>query len=63
MGTQRGVIDEILVENLYRNREGNALTLDTILLEKVWQEENITNSRWFKSLIINCLVIFHEVLN
>jgi len=43
MGTQRGVIDEILVKNLYRNREGNALTLDTILLEKVWQEENIAN--------------------
>lgn len=37
-----GVIDEILVENLFRNREGNALILDTILLEKVWQEENIT---------------------
>ena len=30
-----GVIDEILVENLYRNPEGNPLILDTILLEKV----------------------------
>lgn len=36
-----GVIDEILVENLFRNREGNALIFDTILLEKVSQEENI----------------------
>ncbi len=37
-----GVIDEILVENMYRNKEGNALIFDTILLEKVVEEENIT---------------------
>ena len=37
-----GVIDEILVENLYRNPEGNPLVLDTVLLEKVVQEPNIT---------------------
>lgn len=37
-----GVIDEILVENMYRNREGNALIFDTILLEKVVDEANIT---------------------
>lgn len=37
-----GVIDEILVENLYRNKEGNAVIFDTILLEKVRQEPNIT---------------------
>jgi hypothetical protein len=36
-----GVIDEILVENLYRNKEGNPLILDTILLEKVRNEANI----------------------
>lgn len=36
-----GVIDEILVENLYRNREGNAVIFDTILLEKVTNEPNI----------------------
>lgn len=36
-----GVIDEILVENLYRNPEGNPLILDTILLEKVTSEPNI----------------------
>ncbi|PQJ79818.1 FAD-dependent oxidoreductase [Polaribacter porphyrae] len=37
-----GVMDEILVENLYRNREGNAVIFDTVLLEKVMNEENIT---------------------
>jgi hypothetical protein len=37
-----GVIDEILVENLYRNKEGNPLILDTIILEKVKEESNIT---------------------
>ena len=37
-----GVIDELLVENVYRNKEGNPLILDTILLEKVTQEPNIT---------------------
>lgn len=36
-----GVIDEILVENLFRNPEGNALIFDTILLEKVTSEANI----------------------
>lgn len=36
-----GVMDEILVENLYRNPEGNPLILDTILLEKVHAEQNI----------------------
>jgi monoamine oxidase len=37
-----GVMDEILVENLYRNPEGNPLILDTILLEKVRAESRIT---------------------
>ena len=37
-----GVIDEILVENMYRNKEGNALIFDTVLLEKVVEETNIT---------------------
>lgn len=36
-----GVIDEILVENLHRNPEGNAVLLDTILLEKVIENPNI----------------------
>src|SRR5512140_3062348 len=37
-----GVINEILVENIYRNPEGNPLILDTILLEKVAAEPRIT---------------------
>lgn len=37
-----GVIDEILLENARRNSEGNALIFDTILLEKVVSETNIT---------------------
>lgn len=37
-----GVIDELLVENLYRNPEGNPLIFDTIILEKVVSEPNIT---------------------
>lgn len=37
-----GVIDEILVENLYKNKEGNPIIFDTILLDKVKQEKNIT---------------------
>jgi hypothetical protein len=37
-----GVIDELLVENWYRNPEGNPLIFDTILLEKVVLEPNIT---------------------
>lgn len=45
-----GVIDEILVENLYRNKEGNAVIFDTILLEKVMLEKNIT-------LLLNTTVI------
>ena len=37
-----GVVDEILVENLYRNKDGNPVIFDTILLEKVIEEKNIT---------------------
>jgi len=36
-----GVIDELLVENMYRNPEGNTLIFDTILLEAVVNEPNI----------------------
>jgi len=36
-----GIIDELLVENMYRNKDGNPLILDTILLEKVKRELNI----------------------
>ncbi len=44
-----GVVDEILVENLYRNKEGNPVIFDTILLEKVKEEPNIT-------LLLNTIV-------
>jgi len=37
-----GVVDEILVENMHRNPEGNPLIVDSILLEKVREEPNIT---------------------
>ncbi|RZK63481.1 MAG: FAD-dependent oxidoreductase, partial [Pedobacter sp.] len=47
-----GVIDEILVENTYKNKEGNALIFDTILLDKILAETNIT-------LLLNTVV--HEV--
>jgi hypothetical protein len=37
-----GVIDEIIVENLYRNPEGNPVIFDTVIIEKVIRENNIT---------------------
>ncbi len=37
-----GVIDEFLLENQYRNPEGNPLIWDTILLEKTIAEKNLT---------------------
>lgn len=37
-----GLINEILLENLKRNKEGNPLIFDTVLLEKVYEETNIT---------------------
>ncbi|RXK86959.1 FAD-dependent oxidoreductase [Filimonas effusa] len=37
-----GVVDEILVENMYRNPEGNPLIFDAVLLDKVMSEPNIT---------------------
>lgn len=37
-----GVIDEILVENVFRNPEGNPAIVDAMLLEKVMAEPNIT---------------------
>jgi hypothetical protein len=36
-----GVIDEILIDNTYRNPEGNPILFDAILLEKVREEPNI----------------------
>lgn len=37
-----GILDELLVENMHRNPEGNALFFDTVVLEKVVSEPNIT---------------------
>ncbi|MGZ0147668.1 FAD-dependent oxidoreductase [Kribbella sp. WER1] len=36
-----GVLDELLVENTYRNPEGNAVLFDAVLLDKVVAEDNI----------------------
>ena len=38
-----GVIGELLVENMWRNPEGNPIILDTIVLEMVASEPNITS--------------------
>jgi len=37
-----GVVDEILVENTYRNPEGNPVVFDMVLLDKVMSEPNVT---------------------
>ncbi len=37
-----GVVNEIMMENLWRNPEGNPLIFDTVLLEKVTEEKNLT---------------------
>lgn len=37
-----GLVDEILVENTYRNPEGNPIIFDMVLLDKVAREPNIT---------------------
>ncbi|MCM1066243.1 MAG: FAD-dependent oxidoreductase [Muribaculaceae bacterium] len=36
-----GVINEIMTENVYRNREGNPVIFDTVLIDMVMQEPNI----------------------
>ncbi|MFU8892710.1 MAG: FAD-dependent oxidoreductase [Luteolibacter sp.] len=47
-----GILNEILEENVYRNRQGHPYILDTILLEKCVEEPNLT-------LLLNTAV--HEV--
>lgn len=37
-----GIIDEIMVENLYRNKEGNPIIFDALLLDKTLAESNIS---------------------
>src|SRR5580700_2993124 len=44
-----GVVDEIMVENVWRNPEGNPVLLDSLLLEWVTREPNI-------SLLLNTAV-------
>lgn len=36
-----GIVDELMVENMYRNKEGNPLIFDTVMLDKVVSEPNI----------------------
>ena len=36
-----GIIDELMTENLRRNREGNPVLFDMVLMDKVLAEENI----------------------
>ncbi len=48
-----GIIDEILVENTFRNPEGNLCIVDSLLLEKAAAEPNLT-------LLLNTAV--HEVV-
>ena len=45
-----GLVDEILTENLHRNKEGNPVIFDTVLLEKVMEESNI-------SLLLNTVLV------
>lgn len=44
-----GILNEILIENTYRNKEGNPIIFDTVLLDKVLAEENI-------SLFLNTII-------
>lgn len=46
-----GVLDEILVENIFRNKEGNPVLFDMVLMDKVLAEPNIT-------LLLNT-VVYH----
>ncbi len=36
-----GLVDELMTENLYRNKEGNPVFLDALLIDKVCSEPNI----------------------
>lgn len=44
-----GIINEIMTENVYRNKEGNPVVFDTVLLDLVLAESNIT-------LLLNTIV-------
>ena len=49
-----GVIDEIMVENLYRNPEGNPVIFDTVILDTVVRETHIR-------LFLNTAVLRRDV--
>lgn len=51
-----GIIDEILVENTYRNKEGNPVLFDAVVLDKVLAEKNI-------SLFLNTVIFGVEKSN
>ena len=51
-----GVINEIMLENLYRNKRGNPIMYDTVLLDKVVAEPNIL-------LLLNTAVFAAEKSN
>lgn len=46
-----GVIDEILVENTFRNKEGNPVLFDMVLIDKVLAEKNI--SLYLNTVVFN----------
>jgi hypothetical protein len=37
-----GIVNELMLENLYRNPEGNPVLVDTVLLDAVHQQDNLT---------------------
>ena len=47
-----GLVDEILLENVHRNPEGNAVIFDTVLLDKVRAEPNI--QLFLNTTLIGC---------
>lgn len=47
-----GLVDEILLENLHRNPEGNPVILDTVLLDKVRAEPNI--KLYLNTALVGC---------
>lgn len=51
-----GLIDEIMVENMYRNKDGNPIFFDALLLDKVLHESNIT-------LLLNTIVHHVEMID
>ncbi len=53
---ESGIINEIMIENLFSNKEGNPIIFDSILLDKIKKEQNI-------SLFLNTSIYHVEKLN